>query len=155
MADDPNNDWKNNKSTILDWLKKKGHPFIRLSDDTLENIADFSRNKVLTPDFVEKEWGIVKSDYLKSLRKSVDFKNHDELDHYSLYNDLLRHTPVWELYERRDPIFMEFLRQLKRKFNIENVIQYYEDTLERIRNMVFEKHGGMRHQFQKAPRRTF
>ena len=153
MADDPN--WKSNKSTILDWLKKKGHPFNKLAVDTLENIADFSRDEVLSYREVEKEWNRVKSNYLDSLKKSIDVNNYDEIQHYNLYNDLLKHTASYNLYEERDPIFMEFIRQLKKKYNIENVIQEYEDIIERTRNVVYEKHGGVRHQFQKAPRRTF
>ena len=164
MADDPNNDWKNKISAdkLFVGLQEINQGF--LPNDLLKLISSYGHKKILTEREVEKLYLEAKYELLKDIEKAI--KTDEDREAFEIYKDkVLGYTFDNEVGDIKSRLFRNFINYLhKQGYDYNGHIVSPSILVRKIRDIFGEKaddmikrfkHGGMRHQFQKTPRRTF
>ena len=160
MADDPN--WKNRLSAdkLFAGLEEINQGF--LPNDLLKLIASYGHKKILTEREVDELYLQTKYELLDELESEI--KTDEDREAFERYKSTL----LYDNYKLKpnSPLYNNFINYLHEKgydykgHLVSPFILYkkIKDIFgeEKASNMTVKyKHGGVRHQFQKAPKRTF
>jgi len=166
MADDPN--WKKKISAdkLFVGLEEINHGF--LPTDLLHLIASYGHKKILTEREVGKLYLETKYQLLDELENEI--KTDEDREAFEKYKSMLFRNPTEEEIKipiyNRSPIFRNFINYLHEKgYDYKGHLVSPSILYDKIKEIFGEekaddmtkkfKHGGIRHMFQKAPRRTF
>lgn len=166
MADDPN--WRDRISAdkLFVGLKEINHGF--LPTDLLHLIASYGHKKILTEKEIDKLYLATKYELLDDLEKKI--KTDEDREAFEKFKSKIFSYATEEENRiaayTRNPVFRNFINYLHEKgYDYKGHLVSPFILYQKIKEIFGEekandmtekfKHGGMRHMFQKAPRRTF